>query len=217
MTMTLSTEATELYSYADNDADLYRRRISPIRVNLSKKYVAGKYDHAKAKALWKYAADDAAKSYTKEYGTGSGFGIFTPAIRREVASEFADHWLYEMEAGNFESVTPKRLKNPAPRIGTARPRRVSQVTKKPPTKRLVKRRKQNTDVGYFPNPIKSARTEIVEEIRARVNHIASEKDIIRKQALVSYTEGVIHAANVCDVLTFNEALKYRALLKKYAA
>jgi len=112
---------------------------------------------------------------------------------------------------------PTVRKNPAPRIGTARPRRVSQVTKAPPTKRLVKRRKQNTDVGYFPNPIKSARTEIVEEIRARVNHIASEKDIIRKQALVSYTEGVIHAANVCGVLTFNEALKYRALLKKYAA
>ena len=46
-----------------------------------------------------------------------------------------------------------RSTNPAPRIGTARPRRVSQITKKPPTKRLVARRKVNTDEGYFPNPL----------------------------------------------------------------
>jgi len=52
-----------------------------------------------------------------------------------------------------------RQANPAPRIGTARPRRVSQVTKKPPTKRLVARRKRNTDEGYFPNPIDAKNTE----------------------------------------------------------
>ncbi len=43
-----------------------------------------------------------------------------------------------------------RKKNPAKRIGTAKPKRVSQVTKKAPSKRLVK----NTDEGYFPNPVK---------------------------------------------------------------
>jgi hypothetical protein len=43
--------------------------------------------------------------------------------------------------------------NPAPRVGTARPRRASQITKKPPTKRLVKRRVVNTKKGYFPNPV----------------------------------------------------------------
>jgi hypothetical protein len=47
-----------------------------------------------------------------------------------------------------------RKKNPAKRIGTAKPKRVSQVTKKAPSKRLVKRRMKNTDEGYFPNPIK---------------------------------------------------------------
>lgn len=31
--------------------------------------------------------------------------------------------------------------------------RVSQITKKKPTKRLVKRRVKNTEPGYFPNPI----------------------------------------------------------------
>jgi len=43
--------------------------------------------------------------------------------------------------------------NPAKRIGTARPKRVSQITKRPPTKRLVARRRKNTDAGYFPNPL----------------------------------------------------------------
>lgn len=47
---------------------------------------------------------------------------------------------------------PKRAKNPAKRKGTAKPNRPSQITKKPPTKRLVARRKRNTDPGYFPNP-----------------------------------------------------------------
>jgi len=45
--------------------------------------------------------------------------------------------------------------NPAPRIGTAHPKRKSEATKKTPTKRLVARRKRNTDEGYFPNPLES--------------------------------------------------------------
>jgi len=43
-------------------------------------------------------------------------------------------------------------KNPAKRIGTAKPKRASQATGKAPTKRLVSRRKANTTPGYFPNP-----------------------------------------------------------------
>jgi len=43
--------------------------------------------------------------------------------------------------------------NPAPRIGTAHPKRKSEATKKTPTKRLVARRKRNTKAGYYPNPI----------------------------------------------------------------
>ena len=44
-------------------------------------------------------------------------------------------------------------KNPAPRIGTAKPKRKSQVTGKPPTKRLVARRMANAKKEFFPNPI----------------------------------------------------------------
>lgn len=47
---------------------------------------------------------------------------------------------------------PTRKTNPAPRIGTKKPLRASQITGKPPTKRLVKRRKSNKVEGYFPNP-----------------------------------------------------------------
>lgn len=50
------------------------------------------------------------------------------------------------------SASKKRKANPAPRLGTTKPKRKSQVTGKPPTKRLVKRRKENTVEGYFPNP-----------------------------------------------------------------
>jgi hypothetical protein len=46
-----------------------------------------------------------------------------------------------------------RQTNPAPRTGTKRPRRASQITKKPPTTRLVARRKANSKAGYFPNPL----------------------------------------------------------------
>ena len=52
------------------------------------------------------------------------------------------------------AILPKvrRAKNPAPRVGTKKPMRKSQVTKSPPSKQLVKRRKKNTETGYFPNP-----------------------------------------------------------------
>jgi hypothetical protein len=45
--------------------------------------------------------------------------------------------------------------NPAPRIGTAHPKRRSQITKKAPSPRLVSRRVKNTRKGYFPNPVGS--------------------------------------------------------------
>lgn len=51
----------------------------------------------------------------------------------------------------------KRAKNPAKRIGTAKPNRPSQITGKPPTKRLKARRVSNTKKGYFPNPTNKAR------------------------------------------------------------
>lgn len=46
----------------------------------------------------------------------------------------------------------KRKKNPSRRKGTTKVHRASQATGKAPSARLVKRRRKNTDTGYFPNP-----------------------------------------------------------------
>tara|TARA_A100000171_G_scaffold22307_1_gene20740 strand:+ start:507 stop:818 length:312 start_codon:yes stop_codon:yes gene_type:complete len=80
-----SHEATDLYLYAINDADLYRQRES-IEKNLQRKYDKGIYDSAKAAILWRYFADNAAKKYHADFcGNGKWFHLFTASIRREVA------------------------------------------------------------------------------------------------------------------------------------
>lgn len=53
--------------------------------------------------------------------------------------------------------TKTPAKNPAKRLGTAKPKRPSQITKQAPTNRLVARRKANSEEGYFPNPIETER------------------------------------------------------------
>src|SRR5450756_411432 len=87
-----SEEAWELYLFGVNDADLYRQRVEPILANLKKKIKKGTYDETLALKLWRYAADDAAQQYTKEYDArpnrmvrGSSFGVFTVPMRKEVA------------------------------------------------------------------------------------------------------------------------------------
>ena len=55
-----------------------------------------------------------------------------------------------------------RMSNPAPKKKATAKRKSkalsakSQITGKPPTKRLVKRRAKNTEPGYFPNPSHSS-------------------------------------------------------------
>lgn len=84
-----------------------------------------------------------------------------------------------------------RLPNPAKRKGTAKPRRASQVTKKPPTKRLVARRVANVKPGYFPNPICDKITH------ALVQHHATRKEYI------CYTHGDMNALILCELLNLN--------------
>lgn len=81
--------AKELYIYAMNDGTLYRRQREPIEQNLRRKITKGNYDFKKAITAWKNFADTAAKAYTREHGSGSGFGIFTPETRRHAAKEMA--------------------------------------------------------------------------------------------------------------------------------
>jgi hypothetical protein len=91
----------ELVLYAENDGTLYQQSTAPIQKNLSKKWVKGIYDHDKAIQLWKYHADRAAKAYGREFSNNDGLKIFSPAVRKAAAEEFADDWKGELEAGNL--------------------------------------------------------------------------------------------------------------------
>ena len=90
----------ELVLYIENDGQLYQMQGEPIMRNLTKKWDKGVYDHDKAKTLWKYYADTGARKYGKDYGANDGFKMFSPAVRRAVASELADNWHEELKAGN---------------------------------------------------------------------------------------------------------------------
>ena len=65
------------------------------------------------------------------------------ALTPRVVDEITDY---------VHGIGAERFPNPATRKGAARPRRVSQATKRPPTKRLVERRQANVKKGYYPNP-----------------------------------------------------------------
>ena len=115
-------------------------------------------------------------------------------VRRLIA-KYEKH--YDTKLTQVKRMQHTRAKNPASRIGTARPRRLSQVTRNPPTKRLVKRRKKNTDVGYFPNPVIDSVTQnadyevyVYKSIKEAQNTKGTLKE---RQARLSYAQGLIIA------------------------
>lgn len=118
-----TVESGELAIYAINNADLYRQRTQPILKNLKLKIAKGKYDAALALKLWKYAADDAAQRYAKEFG-GVWHKLFSVADRKEAAKEIADHYAEELRENPRRKVT-RVQRNP-----TARIRRPSQTRRR---------------------------------------------------------------------------------------
>lgn len=116
--------------------------------------ISGRFDtKAEAQAHLNRGSAKTDRRYTanQEYtGHASGKPRYVVRFAGTRLADFGS----KREAENYiEQYEAQRMTNPAPRIGTARPRRLSQITKKPPSKRLVKRRMKNTDVGYFPNPL----------------------------------------------------------------
>ena len=97
--------ARELHLYADNHADLHRQRMTPIHKNLRNKMASGKYDHDKAKKLFKYAADDAAKRYKADHGHH-----FDVKTRKAVASKMADQFHDEAKSGDHDHHLHKKYK-----------------------------------------------------------------------------------------------------------
>ena len=98
--------AMELAIYLDNEEPLYRKKLAIAR-NLELKIKRGTYDHKQAPQAWSYVVEDAAKGYSKEFGTGGKrewAAIFPPKIRRAVAEDLADRWYANAKAGRPDEV-----------------------------------------------------------------------------------------------------------------
>lgn len=94
----------ELDLYINNNEDLYRKQFMPIVYNLQRKLNKNIYDHEKAKKLWQYLVDAAAREYTKEFGQpGEDVKDFFPKPTREkVAQVLADRELKNIEQGEYD-------------------------------------------------------------------------------------------------------------------
>jgi hypothetical protein len=93
----------ELDLYINNNEDLYRKHFMPIVYNLQRKLDKKIYDHEKAKKLWMYLVDTAAREYTQEFGQpGEDVKDFFPKPTREkVAQVLADRELKNLEQGEY--------------------------------------------------------------------------------------------------------------------
>lgn len=94
-----SHESRELYLYATNHGDLYRRQISAIENNLRKKIARGVYDHNRAVDAFYYAADAASRLYNRDFGYN-----FSVTDRWTAAVDMADDFI-------LENATPEQVEN----------------------------------------------------------------------------------------------------------
>jgi ABC-type taurine transport system substrate-binding protein len=101
-----SNAVNELDIYIMNNEDLYRRQFMPIIKNLQRKIAKNVYDHEKAKKLWMYLIDQAAKEYVKEFGNPDEDvkDLFPKEIRNRVAEIIADRELENIKQGEYDVV-----------------------------------------------------------------------------------------------------------------
>ena len=101
-----SNAVNELDLFIMNDEDLYRRKFMPIIKNLQRKIAKNVYDHEKAKKLWQYLIDDAAKAYVKEFGNPDEDvkNMFPKEVRLRVAEIIADRELENIKQGEYDVV-----------------------------------------------------------------------------------------------------------------
>ena len=99
-----SDAVNELDLFIMNNEDLYRRRFMPIISNLKRKIKKGIYDHEKAKKLWMYLVDDAAKQYVKEYGSVDQDvkDMFPKETRLHLASVMSQRELDNIKQGEYD-------------------------------------------------------------------------------------------------------------------
>ena len=94
----------ELVLYIQNDYQLIRSQMDPIRKNLVNKMANGVYDHKKAPKMWKYLADNGAKKYTKEWPETT----FDVPTRKAAAQIMADEFLDEAKDGEWDYMLNKK-------------------------------------------------------------------------------------------------------------
>lgn len=100
--------AWELSLYIQNNERIYRQRILPITKNLARKMVKGQYDDKKAIKAWYYAAEDGAKAYHSEFGSGGKWSdMFSKATRMATAEELRDIFFGDVEDMADELGMPK--------------------------------------------------------------------------------------------------------------
>lgn len=97
-------QATELKIQMDNDADLYRQRLTPMRKNLINKQASGKYDEKKAEKLFEYAVTDYSRAHREDVGE---VNIDT---RRYVAEQYAREFESEAKDGNYDELKYKKYR-----------------------------------------------------------------------------------------------------------
>ncbi len=92
---------TELVIYAENDANLYHRVLSPIHDNLLKHVQRGVYDRSLSLRSWRRYADRAAQEYCRVFCAPDQvwYRVFPPCDRKEAADYFADCFEAEMTVG----------------------------------------------------------------------------------------------------------------------
>jgi len=86
-------DAQDLFLYICNTAELYHKLTQPIIANLKRKVAKGVYDKSLALKSWKHLADEGARLYDKEFGSGgSSVTLFSPETRMEVARRLQDNY-----------------------------------------------------------------------------------------------------------------------------
>lgn len=101
-TPTYSMEATELILYTENDQKTYFAYLEPMLRAATKHYEKGQGDYEKLLKGFLRVATASAKQYTLEHGSMAEAWnrVFPMSVRKEVATHFAEYFLWEYRAGN---------------------------------------------------------------------------------------------------------------------
>lgn len=96
------THVRELELFTVNDADLYRQQHIPIIKNQLRRMKKGTFDKDKSTIAFMNLADNSARKYTKDFGSGTN--IFTKADRLAVAKRLRDDFIEEEKLGNYDNL-----------------------------------------------------------------------------------------------------------------